>query len=153
MDELIYLLIKLIAGMFGGEDKPAQGPGRPGGPGWPGGGAKLPLRPPMTPGRPAGRPPQPARPTQASGPMQTKTILAKMPPARVAARAPVAAPVAVPRPPMAPPKSIAPVPPPRTPGVKVDAVAIRRWLRPTSLHDQFILSEIFQPPISMRPPQ
>jgi hypothetical protein len=56
-------------------------------------------------------------------------------------------------PPAAPPVKPAPpaLQPNRTPAT-VDAAAIRRWLRPTTLHSQFVLSEIFQPPLSLRPP-
>jgi hypothetical protein len=34
--------------------------------------------------------------------------------------------------------------------VAVDAAALRRWLKPKILRDQFILSEIFQPPVGLR---
>ena len=34
----------------------------------------------------------------------------------------------------------------------VDSVAIRRWLKPATLRQQFILTELFQPPLALRPP-
>ncbi len=49
---------------------------------------------------------------------------------------------------------IAAAPPPQArPRVPyVDAAAVRRWARPNILRNQFILTEIFQPPLSIRPP-
>ena len=46
----------------------------------------------------------------------------------------------------------APPPPPRSRVPYVDAAAVRRWARPNILRNQFILTEIFQPPLSIRPP-
>jgi len=34
--------------------------------------------------------------------------------------------------------------------VTVAAPAIRKWLRPATLRQQFILTELFQPPIALR---
>ncbi|HZL35370.1 MAG TPA: hypothetical protein VFC78_08675, partial [Tepidisphaeraceae bacterium] len=31
-----------------------------------------------------------------------------------------------------------------------DAAALRRWLRPATLHHQFILTEVFLPPVGLR---
>jgi hypothetical protein len=44
----------------------------------------------------------------------------------------------------------APTPPPRPAAVFVDAKVLVRWLRPQTLRSQFILTEIFQPPIALR---
>jgi hypothetical protein len=37
------------------------------------------------------------------------------------------------------------------PGLKANATVLGRWLRPATLQQQFILTEIFQPPIALRP--
>lgn len=37
--------------------------------------------------------------------------------------------------------------------VGVDAKAIRSWLQPATLRRQFILTEVLQPPVAMRPPR
>ena len=67
----------------------------------------------------------------------------KMPPAlpaKVSAAPAVHATVA---PPVAPK-------PPAKPTVYVDAQVLGRWLRPQTLRSQFILTEIFQPPVALR---
>jgi hypothetical protein len=40
--------------------------------------------------------------------------------------------------------------PPAKPTVYVDAQVLGRWLRPQTLRTQFILTEIFQPPVTLR---
>ncbi len=42
-------------------------------------------------------------------------------------------------------------PPPRRKASTVDAVAMRKWLTPATLRHQFILTEILQPPLALRP--
>ena len=39
------------------------------------------------------------------------------------------------------------------PAATANALAIRRWLNPTTLKQQFILTELFQPPIALREPR
>lgn len=148
MDELIYILIKLIAELFGGGQSTPKGPG-------------FPNLPPRMPGQ--------APPQQQPG-MQQRTTLQQRAgqamqrmgqgnppavrrraaaPAAVAAApkvAPVQAPVAAALPP--PPRAVQPAH-----SAGVDAAALRRWLRPQVLHSQFVLSEIFQPPLALRPPR
>jgi hypothetical protein len=107
------------------------------------------------------RAPQPAPPGMA----QRRAGLATAPPRL--ARRPGAPPAPAPAPPRlpagargqlpsagaAPPadskRLVNPLPPPRQP-VSADAAAIARWLRPASLRQQFILTEVFQPPLAFR---
>jgi hypothetical protein len=42
---------------------------------------------------------------------------------------------------------------PAAAGARADAVALSRWLRPTTLKQQFILTELFQPPLALRDPE
>jgi hypothetical protein len=151
MDELIYLIIRLIVGLFdGNKDKAPQGPGFP----------NLPPRPPaQPPALPPGAqrtltPDQvkeirqrltPPQPGQRPPPGQRQKP-PKLPPLPVAkAAAPVRA-----APKVTPPAAPVPVPPAARPTGAVDAAALRRWLKPQVLHNQFILSEIFQPPLALR---
>jgi hypothetical protein len=41
-------------------------------------------------------------------------------------------------------------PPPRPAVANVDAKVLARWLRPQTLRAQFILTEVFQPPVALR---
>ncbi len=45
---------------------------------------------------------------------------------------------------------VAPPPPPKPVAPSADAKLLARWLRPQTLRSQFILTEVFQPPLSMR---
>ena len=65
---------------------------------------------------------------------RVQQIAAPPPPAAEASASPITAPALAPRP--------APL--------TVPAPVIRRWLTPTTLRQQFILTELFQPPLSMR---
>ncbi|HUB27318.1 MAG TPA: hypothetical protein VL992_17975 [Tepidisphaeraceae bacterium] len=81
-----------------------------------------------------------------------------VPPA-VGRRGPMAAPRPAP-PTFAPRPAAAPAPPQVAPpmarpaaavsALSVDAVALRRWLNAGTLRKQFILTEIFQPPVALR---
>ena len=79
----------------------------------------------------------------------------RRPPARQQQQRRRMQPVAAPPPPAkpalqtAPPVAAAAKPKPPT----VQAPTIRRWLTPTTLRQQFILTELFQPPLSMREEQ
>ena len=42
---------------------------------------------------------------------------------------------------------------PQPAGARADAVALARWLRPQTLQQQFILTELFQPPLALRDPE
>lgn len=147
MDELIYLLIKLIGELFGG-----SGQNTPKGPGYPNLPPRLPPVPPQQQDeirRRMGAPPtkQPPQAAQTAKPIAVK----KMPPR--AAQRPAPPPVAKIAARAMPPaiKPPAPQPPvPRPVVAAVDATALRRWLKPATLHSQFILSEIFQPPVALR---
>jgi len=153
MDELIYILIKLIAELFGGGQNKPKGPGFP----------NLPPRQPGVPPQPMpddarrrleelqkkqqqARSPQRQAPRRPPPPM-TKPTATRKAPVRVAPSPPAQPQVVAARPaaiPSAPPMAI------KRPGVPVDAAALRRWLRPQTLHNQFMLSEIFQPPVALR---
>jgi hypothetical protein len=59
--------------------------------------------------------------------------------------------VAVPAAKVIAPKPVAPPsPPPKPAVVNVDAKVLSRWLRPQTLRTQFIVTEIFQPPVALR---
>jgi len=106
------------------------------------------------------RAPLPARPAQVrSGPMRAPIRAAgRAQPPRFAQkkakrRIPPALPAAViSSPPVkaAVAQAAAPPPPARPAIVNVDAKVLARWLRPQTLRAQFILTEIFQPPVSLR---
>jgi hypothetical protein len=152
MDELIYILIKLIAELFGGGQNKPKGPGFP----------NLPPRQPSTPPPPLpedarrrleelqkkqqqARSPQ-RQPQRRPPPPITKPPVTRKAPVRVAAPPPPQ--VTAVRPALVP---TAPAPAAvKRPSVAVDAAALRRWLRPQTLHNQFMLSEIFQPPVALR---
>ena len=42
--------------------------------------------------------------------------------------------------------------PQAAPGQRASATTVSRWLNPTTLRQQFILTEIFQPPLGLRDP-
>jgi hypothetical protein len=141
MDELIILLIRAIGKMLGGEQakKPPQTKSEP----------LPPMRgiiPPMRQQqqqmiRAIGgrrRKPVPARPVPPRAPVVAPDILEVIPDApptsaRAAQRASVSNTAVTAHNPSS-----------------VNATAIRRWLTPSTLQKQFILTEIFQPPLAMR---
>lgn len=156
MDELIYILIKLIAGMFGGGDGVPKGPGYPN-PMPPPRQPPQPQRRPMPPGMPQGMPPgRPGairRPGSAKPPPPMPARSAPMMRRGKAAIAQPAAPMPIPEQKVRQHLMPLPAPAPAPAAAKVasvDAAALRRWLRPNVLRSQFILSEIFQPPLGMR---
>lgn len=141
MDVLIDLLIRLLTGLFGDAPPGGRGPGFP----------NLPPRP--TPTRPPGQTPIPTAARQQE--MRRRTAgQPQRPPAQKSK--PARAPAAAPPQPVARQARVAAPPAPaaaqaaKRPSVAVDAAALRRWLRPQVLHNQFILSEIFQPPLALR---
>jgi hypothetical protein len=143
MDELIILLIKGIAKMLGG-DQPKK-PGQ--------------FRPPasqVVPGnippallqrqqeilRAAGarrRKPAGRRPVAMPAPVPTQLVEVVPDAPPTSARAAAAQ--------RAAPSSLAAA---RKPAVTVNATAIHSWLTPSVLQKQFILTEIFQPPLALR---
>jgi hypothetical protein len=132
MDELIGILINVIVDLFRGK----------------------PQTPPPKPVTPAGRAPVQRAPVQQRQvpPRPVRQVI-KAPPA-VAPRM-MRAPAAPVAPPVAPPtRSISsaapPVPSVQHSSVVVDAAALRRWLRPGVLRNQFILTEILRPPLGLR---
>jgi hypothetical protein len=50
----------------------------------------------------------------------------------------------------APPPPVPAVPPQAPASPRISAQALSRWLTPQTLHQQFMLTEIFQPPIALR---
>ena len=113
-------------------------------------------------------PPSPQRPIAAAAPRRVASM-APLPPLSHIAR-PAAAPARraaqvrpAPQPqPMAPavhkPAPAArpeppPARPPATASTRATAPAIRRWLNPATLRSQYILTEVLQPPLGLRPPQ
>ena len=157
MDELFYILIKLIVGLFGGGDNAAKGPGFPNLPPRPPTPGNLPPRPPQVPqpmprapgqgqrqpqGQGFGRPQQAQRrPAPQQGTRRGAPRISAPPlPPPVVVRAPTEAPVT-------------PVPPmtiKRQTSQGVNSDLLRRWLRPQTLRTQFIVTEIFQPPLALR---
>jgi hypothetical protein len=144
MDYLIAELIKLIVRLFTGD------------------GAKKPPAiqpPPPMSDRPQSLPDAPRRMQQAPRPMQgapsplqrTRANVVGRPPAsrRAPARVPAAPPIQ-----QVIQAAVQTAPPParvsRPHSAGIDAATLRRWLRPQVLRNQFILSEIFQPPIALR---
>jgi len=81
-------------------------------------------------------PPFKQQKTKRKAPRAFPPAVITAPAAKIAAAKPVA-------PPLAPPK-------PKPAVLYVDAKVLNRWLRPQTLRSQFILTEIFQPPISLR---
>jgi hypothetical protein len=149
MEELIEILIRLIAGLF--ENKP---PGRP-----------QPPRMPVPPGY-STQPPGPGRPDPSARPVaqrQAPAVLRNMrrvPPPQIAMARPILTP---PRsrlmlqPTMAPPPPKIVVPTGAARAITSSgqeqtpsAAAIRNWLTPASLKQQFLLTEILQPPLALR---
>jgi hypothetical protein len=149
MDELIQILVQLLIDLFRGRQPPA-------GPGFPNLPPRPPAAPPPVPQGPATRiplpPPDLGKPAQRSGPQRQRQPV-RTGPGRGRQPAPVVA-----RPPVAPVQTVqaslsAPPPPPpmvKRPAPAVDAAVIRRWLRPGTLRSQYILTEIFQPPLALR---
>ncbi len=140
MDQLIEILIRYLIDMFAGSaQKPTPLPQRP------------PPRPPA-PGPVAQRRPLPKLPPlpQRTAPRQGQTTAAR-PVARSTQR--IAQPPPAPTPVQQAPPTQSAAPSVKHPSVAVDAAALRRWLKPKILRDQFILSEIFQPPMALRDPR
>ena len=140
MDQLIEMLIQVIIDLFRGSGKTTQAPPQ--------------IPPPRLPSRPVAKQPVPQRRSPAPTAQRPAPRPVQPQAARTAARQ-------APRPPQpAPVQRVAPVAPApaaqtaapsvKHPSVAVDAAALRRWLKPRVLRDQFILSEVFQPPIALR---
>jgi hypothetical protein len=99
-----------------------------------------------------------ARQPAGSGPLRAQLPPPGRPKPRTAKQrkpkrsAPPALPIAVA--PAATPKAAVPtappLPPPKPAVINVDAKVLARWLRPQTLRSQFILTEIFQPPLALR---
>ena len=111
----------------------------------------------------ARRVPPPVRPKQRRAPARVPVPTGKRPATNYNAMAqattrPAQAPPPLPAPPQAQTK-FAPESPPPAPvsthrrSVTVGAVAINKWLKPTTLRQQFILTELFQPPLALREPK
>jgi hypothetical protein len=142
MEELIEILIRLIAGLF--ENKAVKQPPRsktpPGYQGAPAqpGRIEPPSRAAITRKMPAARRPG-RRPAPQSVAVAQPIVTTLASPASVATQ-----PVAVAR--AAPAKPIAtgnPIP-------TLSAASIRKWMSPATLKQQFLLTEILQPPLSLR---
>jgi hypothetical protein len=128
MDILISEIIKLIIRLFTGESAKAKTP---------------PL--PATPGAPPQGRRQPAPPR--------RSILGRPPAARRAPARGAAPPIeqVIKAATQQPPTAAAPAPSiVHRPSAGIDAAVLRRWLRPQVLRNQFIFSEIFQPPLALR---
>jgi hypothetical protein len=85
----------------------------------------------------------PAAARQKPPAFKQKKTKRKMPPALPAKVSTAPAVQATVAPPVAPK-------PPAKPPIYVDAQVLGRWLRPQTLRSQFILTEIFQPPVTLR---
>lgn len=151
MDELIYYLIQLLIGLFTDGGKGAKGPGYP----------TLPPRPPATPPPPGQRRPIP--PSQQPQPQIRRKVTP--PPKRpVVVTSPQPAPSTLPKvqfsalsvaAPASQAQARAPADRPAQQstarsGARVNAAVLRRWLQPQTLQNQFMLTEIFQPPLALR---
>jgi hypothetical protein len=159
MEELIEIIIALIGKMMAGPKPPPRQaqPGRP------------PMLPstPQTPSGHGGAAYKPIPGARALPPSRA-AVKTKAPPARrrrVAQPPPmIAAPIVTRQrdEPLAPPlkpsqaSRVKPIAETQTkkPSAALDAAAFRRWLTPATLRQQFLLTEIFQPPLALRaPPQ
>jgi hypothetical protein len=108
--------------------------------------APTPPRPPIPP-----RAPSPSRPKQQVPPKKKKQPR-RPPPVPAVAELVNAVQTHAARTEAFRPAAEARVPEPqRATGPSVDATALRAWLRPATLRQQFILTEILQPPLSQRP--
>lgn len=94
--------------------------------------------------------PQPRRPVPIPRPAQA--------PRRAIKQAPTARPVSLPPPPIlleevsqAPLASPTLAPPRPRAKIAVDAAALSKWMNPATLRQQFMLTEILQPPLALRP--
>jgi hypothetical protein len=141
MDELIYILINAIIGMFSGKQQNAPPPPMP---------PRRPANaPPPLPGRPAVRPQQPS--------LQRPPVpAARRPPVsqqRVAGRPVVARPPVVAPPPV---KIVQPVAVEAAPPTAhhsfttINATTIRRLMKPQTLRTQLVMMEILQKPLALR---
>ena len=113
-----------------------------------------PAPPPLPPPMPQAPPPQQRRPVPpvAAKPKPPQRRPQRQPQARRNVSAPV--------PPALPLEEVAPAPAayvnitqpaPRAKAQTVDAASVKRWLTPATLRHQFILTEILQPPLALRP--
>jgi hypothetical protein len=139
MDDLIILIVRGLIRLFSG-DATKQSPARRGPPSWVPPSPTSPQSPNRTVGRapvragtrrPAGRRPPPLVPVAA--PIITSSSTSVFPAIKVAAKPEVTAKA-----------------PTATHTISANAVAINKWLSPTTLRKQFILTEILQPPLAMR---
>jgi hypothetical protein len=138
MGDLIGLLIQAIIDLLSNRQKTTAPP------------PKLPPRPPARPTVTAPQvyrpqPPQPARPSAVRQPALRPARAPARPAPPVAAKPPAPVVVAQTAAQVAPP-----APRPQVSHVAVDATVLRRWLTPGTLRTQFILTEVFQPPLALR---
>jgi len=94
--------------------------------------------------RPTARIATPARQPRRQAPKTARIVQRQQPPTAPFAQAPVVAPTEVPRQPQQPPVVV------RRPTTSVTATALNAWLRPATLRQQFILTEVLQPPLALR---
>jgi len=111
------------------------------------------------PARPVGKLVAPARlmPQQRQAVFSKRPVPPPLPPrARVLRQAPafVPQPVQAPQAPRPAPAPRAPAPAPAMPSVQSPrpafAASLNRWLKPNTLQKQFVITEIFQPPLGLR---
>jgi hypothetical protein len=159
MEELVEILIRLIAALFTNRSagpvppRSVTPPGFQGAPAQPGR-IEPPNRAVMTKKMPTAARPQPAA-AQARPPVRKG---ARRAPASVAVAKPIvtrtapAVPVQTPSPPpMAVAKAVA-IKAAAAPNTlpPLTAVSIKKWLNPTTLRQQFMLTEVLQPPLALR---
>jgi hypothetical protein len=169
MDDLIYWLIEMLIGLFTDGKKPGQGRG-PGYPNLPPPQQRRQPPPPMRLPPQSGPPlprqsfPRPPLPQPQSPTPRQQEIRRRMEdlqrqsqpltPMPLPPPVPETAPTALPTPQAPQPaveqeiivQAVSSTRPPAT----VTSAALQRWLRPNVLHRQFILTEIFQPPLALR---
>jgi len=143
MDELIYILINALIGLFTGKQQkvapPPIPPRRPAN--------APPGRPPVRPQQPQQQQIAPKRPPvpQARRPVASQKRVVVQPGAtRPAAVMPKPAVLAMPAPVDAPPPTA------HRPTTVINATSIRRMIHPETLRTQLVLMEILQPPLSLR---
>lgn len=110
--------------------------------------------PPPLPQRPQPQAPRPQRPSPPPRPVVVKQPPKKFPVKQPTRRVSRPAPETLEAQAHTPASRIAaaaPAPSPaKRPTVGASATAISSWLRPATLRQQFILTEVFQPPVAMR---
>jgi hypothetical protein len=162
MDELIILLVRALSNWLGGDSTAKKKSGRPVPPARPVAGQSGSNLPPQTQQlmrqrtqgmqrTPPGRAVPGRRRSGAAG--RAAVVMQRPPQAAPVQAAPEvqATPPSMPRQAAAPqqqarPATAAPAP------ASVNAATIRRWATPSVLQKQFILTEIFQPPLALRRP-